>query len=80
MVGFPNSNLDTYNKKDGTFRSRRRFGEDGYAVKDLDVADNHKKFDHVHDISLNSRPSKSRMPNKQENRELWKAKKKRRLW
>ncbi len=80
MVGSPNSNLDTYDKKDGKFRSRRKYGKDGYAVKDLDVADKHKPYDHVHDITYNSRPPESRSPNKQEKREFSKAKRKRRFW
>ncbi len=80
FVGSPNSNMDTYDKKDGRFSSRRRFGNDGYAVKDLDIADSHKSYDHVHEITYNYRSLDDRKPSKQEQREINKAKKKRRFW
>ena len=80
MQGAPNSNLDTYNKKDGTFSGRRKFGKDGKAKKDYDVSDNHKKYDHVHDIKGKKRDSVDRRPTKKEQREIDKAKKKRRFW
>ena len=75
MEGAPNSNLDTYNKKDGTFSSRRKFGKDGKAKKDHDVADHHKKDDHVHDIKGKNRDALDRQPTKKEQREINKAKK-----
>lgn len=80
MYGAPNSNLDTYNKKDGTFRSRRKYGQSGYAIKDMDAADKHKPYDHVHDIDTDNRPHADRAPDKKEKRELKKAKRKRRFW
>ncbi len=80
MKGEPNSNLDTYHKESGKFYSRRKYGKDGYAVKDMDVAEKTKPYDHVHDISYNDRPHEDRKPTKQEQREMDKAKKKRRFW
>lgn len=80
FFGPPNTNLDTYRKEDGRFIKRRKFGKDGYAVKDYDVADSHKRYDHVHDISrISGRNPEDRDPNKQEKREINKAKRKRRF-
>lgn len=79
LKGEPNSNLDTYNKSDGKFHSRRKFGSSGHAVKDYDVSDNHKQYEHVHDFESTNR-CKDRRPTKQEQREIDKAKKKRRFW
>ena len=79
--GEPNTNRDYYRKEDGKFRRRRKFGKDGYAVKDYDAADNHKKHDHVHEITREGgRNPQDRKPNKKEEREIKKAKKKRRAW
>ena len=44
MKWIPWSYLDTYHTDTGKFRSRRKFGFDGWAYKDLDTADNHKPF------------------------------------
>lgn len=80
FVGYPNSNMDTYRKKDGHFIGRRKYGRDGYAIKDYDTADSHKNYDHVHDITRASgRNSKERKPDKREAREINKAKRKRRI-
>ena len=78
--GAPNTNIDVYRKKDGQFIQRRKIGQNGYALKDYDMADAHKPFDHVHDISpITGRNAQHRSPNKQEKREIQKAKNKRRL-
>ena len=78
--GEPNTNLDVYRKDDGRFIQRRKFGEDGFAVKDYDIQDEHKSYDHVHDINRDGRESNDRLPNKKEKREIDKAKRKRRFW
>ena len=81
MTGAPNTNLDTREKKSGKLIQRRKYDKKGNAYKDLDVADkNHKKYDHVHDIKNKIRSKNSRKPTKKEQRELNKAKKKRRFW
>lgn len=74
----PFSYIDTYNAYTGRFRSRRKFGSDGWAYKDLDTPDDHKPYDHVHDIK-NGKRAKDRKPNRQERKEFEKAKKKRRF-
>ena len=77
--GEPNSNLDTYEKKTGRFRARRKFGSNGRAYVDLDTPHDHYNDDHAHNIEgderLPGRPLKPR-----ERREMRKAKKKRRFW
>ncbi len=78
MKWLPWSYIDTYNAKSGRFRSRRKFGSDGWAYKDLDTADDHKPYDHVHDIHKGHRFD-DRKPNKAEKKEFKKAKKKRRF-
>lgn len=78
MRWFPRTNIDTYNVDTGRFRSRRKFGMDGWAYKDLDTPDNHKPYDHVHDIQKGRRLP-DRKPTRQEYEELEKAKKKRRF-
>ena len=78
MKWFPWTYIDTYNAETGRFRSRRKFGKDGWAYKDLDIADQHKPFDHVHDINKGNRFT-ARNPNKSEKKEFQKAKKKRRF-
>ncbi len=80
LKGEPNTNLDTYGKEDGRLRNRRKFGKDGNAIKDYDIADKHKPYDHVHDFKGKEREKKDREPNKKERREIKKAKKKRRFW
>ena len=79
MQGEPNSFLDTYRKKNGRFHSRRKYGTDGNAVVDLDVATAVHSEDHAHDINGNNR-SKDRPLTKKERREINKAKRKRRFW
>lgn len=79
MKGEPNTNLDKYGKRDGKLRSRRKFGGDGNAVKDLDVAHKHNPQDHAHDIK-NKERSGGRPLTKKEAKEFQKAKKKRRFW
>ena len=74
----PFSYIDTYNAYTGKFRSRRKFGSDGWAYKDMDTPDDHKPYDHVHDIK-NGKRAKDRKPNKQERKAFEKAKKKRRF-
>ena len=78
MKWHPWSYLDTYNAETGKFRSRRKFGSDGWAYKDMDTADHHKPYDHIHDIHKGKRFG-NRKPSKVEKKELEKAKKKRRF-
>ncbi len=78
MKWVPRTHIDTYSTVTGMFRSRRKFGSDGWAYKDLDTADNHKPYDHVHDIHKGKRFD-DRKPNKAEKKEFKKAKKKRRF-
>lgn len=78
MKWFPKSYLDTYNTETGKFRSRRKFGPDGWAYKDMDTADEKHPKDHVHDIHQGKR-FEARSPNKSEKKEFKKAKKKRRF-
>ena len=78
--GVPNTNMDTYDKRNGRFKSRRKFGNDGKAFVDLDTADGHKDYDHAHDIDVNKKPPRSeedRKLTRNERRELNKAKRKR---
>lgn len=77
--GEPNTNLDTYNSKTGLFRSRRKFDSKGFAYKDMDVADEHKNYDHVHDF-IETHRENDRNPTKKEKREFKKAKRKRRFF
>ncbi len=79
MRWIPWTYLDTYNAKTGHFRARRKFGADGWAYKDMDVADDKHPFDHVHDIKSGTRSKIRRQPNKEERAEFKKAKKKRRF-
>lgn len=78
MKWFPLSYIDSYNTKSGRFRSRRKFGADGWAYKDMDTADEHKPYDHIHDIHNGTRFD-DRKPNEAEKAEFKKAKKKRRF-
>lgn len=78
MKWFPWTYIDTYNAETGRFRSRRKFGSTGWAYKDLDTADEKHPRDHVHDIHNGNRFG-ARNPNKSENKEFKKAKKKRRF-
>ena len=78
MRWLPWSYIDTYGVEKGMFRSRRKFGRDGWAYKDMDVADDHKPYDHVHDICDGKR-LKDRTPTNAEKKEFKKAKKKRRF-
>ncbi len=77
-TGAPNSNTDTYNKKDGKFKTRRRYGSDGYPVKDLDIKHNENESDHVHKWTGIHRGEHESL-SKSERRELNKAKRKRRF-
>ena len=79
MHGYPNTNLDTYHKESGKLKSRRKFDNNGDFLKDLDVADKHKTFDHVHE-NIDGKRSNDRLPNKNEKQELIKAKEKRKFW
>lgn len=74
-----NSFIDTYNAETGKFRSRRKFGHDGWVYKDMDTADSHRPYDHIHDWDKKRRAKEPRKPNKQEKSELKKAKRKRRF-
>ena len=78
MRWIPWTYLDTYNAETGKFRSRRKYGYDGWAYKDMDTADNHKPYDHIHEIYHGHRLN-DRDPNKSERREFKRAKKKRRF-
>lgn len=83
LKGAPNTNLDTYDMRNGRFKSRRKFGNDGNAVVDLDTADGHKDYDHAHDIDVNKTPKRSkedRELTRKEKRELNRAKRKRKGW
>lgn len=75
----PNTYIDTYNAETGKFRSRRKFGKDGWAYKDMDTADSHRPYDHIHDWKGKQRAKEPRNPNKQEKAEMKKAKRKRRF-
>lgn len=79
MKWFPWTYIDTYNTDTGRFRSRRKFGSDGWAYKDMDTADEVHKGDHVHDIYQGNRSKKPRDPNRYEKKEFEKARKKRRF-
>ena len=80
IKGYPNTNLDSYNIKTGRFKSRRKFGPDGYAKIDLDVGHfDHNYDDHVHDFDEHIRKN-ARPLNKKEKRELNKAKRKRKFY
>ena len=78
MKWIPNSYIDTYNSDTGIFRSRRKFGSDGWAYKDMDTADNHKPYNHIHIIHKGQRFN-DRKPNNKEKKEFKKAQKKRRF-
>lgn len=79
MKWIPKSYIDTYSIATGNFRSRRKFGSNGWVYKDMDVADQHRPYDHVHDIKMRVRSKIPRLPNFIEKKELDKAKKKRRF-
>ena len=76
----PNTYVDTYNTETGRFRSRRKYGKDGWAYKDMDTADNHRPYDHIHNIDKGFRSTTPRKPNKTEREEFKKAKRKRRFF
>ena len=76
----PKSNVDLYRKKDGRLSSRRKFDCKGKAYVDLDVADSHRPYDHAHDLSsLDAFHKNHRLLTPKEQRELNKAKRKRRF-
>lgn len=75
----PNTYIDTYNIKTGKFRSRRKFGKNGLVYKDMDTADSHRPYDHIHDWFGKNRSKQPRLPNKKERVEFDKAKRKRRF-
>lgn len=75
----PNTNIDTYNALNGKFCSRRKFGNDGFPIKDMDVSDDKHATDHIHDYYGEKRSKFSRLPSKKERKELNKAKRKRRF-
>ena len=79
MKWIPWTYLDTYNAQTGHFRSRRKYGADGWAYKDMDTADEVHKHDHIHEINRGNRAKIPREPNKIEKKEFKKAKQKRRL-
>ena len=80
LRGEPNTNLDTYAKEDGKIRNRKKYGRDGSAVKDLSVGHFvHHKNDHAHDYMGSARSGPRDLTFK-EQRELNKAKRKRRTW
>ena len=80
LKGAPNSNVDSYRKKDGRFSSRRKMDCEGKAYVDLDVADSHRPYDHAHDLtSLNTFHKNHRLPTKKEQKEINKATRKRRF-
>jgi len=80
FVGEPNTNLDTREKRSGKLTQRRKFGPDGKAKVDYDVAHkSHRDYDHGHDIVGKER-KEARPLTKKEKREIEKAKKKRKVW
>ena len=80
IFGPPNTNLDFYNKKTGSFVGRRKYCESGWAVKDLDKKHTtHGGYDHVHVYDGKVRGSENPL-NFQERREIKKASKKRRFY
>lgn len=80
ITGFPNSNLDTYEKSTGNFKSRRKYDDTGKASKDLDVGHyDHNKIDHMHYYSENGRSGEIPL-SKKDKVELEKCKKKRKWW
>ena len=80
ITGERNSNIDFYNKATGDFHRRRKIGKSGNAIKDYDAPDLHKSKIHVHDFVGKQRITEDRAPNKQEQREINKARKKKRFW
>lgn len=79
MHGYSNTNFDTYHKESGKIKSRRKFDNNGDFLKDLDVADKHKPYDHVHENIAGKRGS-DRSPDKKEKKEFYKIKRKRKFW
>lgn len=79
FAGEPNTNLDTYDKRSGKLRRRRKFGKDGRAYLDMDAPHLSNEHDHAHDIEGSVRMT-GRSFNKKERREFDKAKRKRRFW
>lgn len=79
MKWIPWTYIDTYNVETGKFRSRRKFGFNGWAYKDMDVADEKHPRDHIHAIKFGNRSKKTRDLNKVEKKEFEKAKRKRRF-
>ncbi len=80
LKGEPNSNIDTYSKRNGAFVSRRKIDEKGKAYVDLDVGDLHRPYDHAHDlVSLSGFHKNHRFLTKRERKEINKAKRKRRI-
>lgn len=80
MKWLPWTFLDTYNIQTGRFRSRRKYGADGWAYKDMDTADEVHPQDHVHEILKGFRSKSQRVPTPKEKKEFKKAKKKRRFF
>ena len=75
-----NTFVDTYDKKTGIFKSRRKYNSQGSAYRDLDAGHEHRPFDHVHDFSSKEDIHKKfRLPDKREEKEFKKAKRKRRF-
>lgn len=80
LKGEPNSNIDSYSKRNGAFVSRRKINVKGKAYVDLDVGDMHRPYDHAHDLtSLNDFHKNHRLLTKREQKEINKAKRKRRF-
>ena len=81
LIGVPNTNIDTRNKRTGELVSRRKIDSMGQAEKDLDKAhpSHKKKGDHAHDIEKGKR-GPSRDLTKKEKIELDKASRKRRVY
>ena len=80
LKGPANTNIDKYDKRTGKFVSRRKFNKFGIAIKDMDVPDSHKSYDHIHDIVGSYRNIIDRRPTKKEQKEINKARNKRRFW
>ncbi len=81
VKGYPNSNIDFYDKNTGKLHRRRKIGQSGSAAIDYDVADAYHDKDHSHkwfgfgkDLK---REYKGQPLNKKQQKEFNKAKKKR---
>lgn len=78
LKGEPNTNIDFRKKSNGEIVRRRKLDENGNAYKDMEFAGGHCGKDHINEPVL--MPRKHRPPNKKEQKEMDKARRKRELW